>query len=179
MHFSFFSAMCCAYYLYIYRATSRILEIMFSKPTCGPKCAAEMEVYQELAQVLNGDVFSKAVGFIVKLGKCLQADGSKQVKEIQKELQFSHSLMERNVCGWSILLFFLEKVFHQEHCIHWKHCKHSAVSGDTAVAGNTAVTGDTPYIGNIADPRDTAGTGDIAVTGYPEDTAYTGDTAFH
>ena len=24
---------------------------------------------------------------------------------MQKELQFSHSLIERNVCGWSILLF--------------------------------------------------------------------------
>ena len=100
--------MCFAYY--IYRASSRILEIKFSKPTCGPKCASEMEVYQELAEELNSDVYSKAVGFIVKLGKCLRDDGSKRVKEIQTELQFSHSLMERNVCGWSILLFFLEKV---------------------------------------------------------------------
>ena len=97
-------------YFYIYSASSRILEITFSKPTRGPKCAAEMEVYQGLAEDLNNDTYSKSVGFIIKLASCLRGDGSKRVKEIQKDLQFSHSLMERNVCAWSILLFFLEKV---------------------------------------------------------------------
>jgi hypothetical protein len=95
---------------HLFSALSRILEIKFSKPTCGPKCPAEIEIYHELNKDLKQNAYSKSVGFIIKLGGLLLSSGDERVKELQSELQFSHSLMERNVCGWSILLFFLEQV---------------------------------------------------------------------
>ena len=37
-------------------------------------------------------------------------EGNRKIRELQKDLQFSRSVMERNVCGYCICLYFLEKV---------------------------------------------------------------------
>ncbi len=36
--------------------------------------------------------------------------GKQRIKDIQQDLQLSHNVMERNVIGWSICLYFLEEV---------------------------------------------------------------------
>ena len=90
--------------------SSRILNIKFSAPSCGPKNAEELDYYQKLTSDLRGNKFSSAVGWLISLGKELEEDGNRRIRELQKDLQFSRSVMERNVCGYCICLYFLEKV---------------------------------------------------------------------
>lgn len=96
---------------------SRILNIKFSGPSCGPKNPEELDLYQKLTSDIGANKFSSAVGWLISLGKDLQGDGNTRIKELQKDLQFLLSVMERNVCGYCICLYFLEKV---------STCKHGA-----------------------------------------------------
>lgn len=69
-------------------------------------------MYQQVNHDIRNNKFSSCVGWLISLGKKLLTDGgSRRVKELQEELQFSHNLMERNVCGWCICLYFLEEVY--------------------------------------------------------------------
>ena len=94
--------------------SSRVLEIHFSGPLCGPKCPHELDMFQQLNWDIRNNRFSSSVGWLISLGKKLSSDdGNRRVKELQEELQFSRNLMERNVCGWCVCLHFLEQVsFH-------------------------------------------------------------------
>ena len=56
---------------------------------------------------------------MVGIGK--QLKGAERIKELQHELQTSHSVMERNVIGWCTCLYFLEQVCaHTASFIHLK-----------------------------------------------------------
>ena len=53
---------------------------------------------------LCGKKFSSAVGWLTSLKMEIG------YKNLQEDLQFSRSVMEPNVCGYCICLYFLEKI---------------------------------------------------------------------
>lgn len=73
------------------------------------KNAEELDYYQKLTSDLRGNKLSSAVGWPISLSKELE-DGNSRIRELPKDLQFSCGVMERNVCGYCICLYFLEKV---------------------------------------------------------------------
>lgn len=94
------------------------MQIRFALPTCGPKSADEFEAYHQLSKDLVCNRYSLSAGIVVVLGQRLLDEnrGKRRVKEIQHKLQVSHSIMERNVVGWCICLYFLEEVCKCKKC---------------------------------------------------------------
>lgn len=93
-----------------YSVASRLLAIPFANPTVGPTNAHELRAYKKLTKAVQSGKYSSAIGWLVSLEKELGGEGYSRIEELQEELGCNSSQKERNVNGWCICLYFLEKV---------------------------------------------------------------------
>lgn len=97
-----------SFLILIYRVRSRALVIPFSLPCIGPTDIEGDQLFQSLDECLQGNEFSSCIGWVVKLGKGLMAEGRQFVGEMRGRMRDKFS--SREATNWSILLWFLEQV---------------------------------------------------------------------
>jgi len=89
------------------RVTTRAIMVYFNKPTVGPDNDIEEDTYREFEELVSSGDMSWAVGWVISLGKELEARKA-EVRELKDKLRGVVS--GRNCKNWGVLLFFVQRV---------------------------------------------------------------------
>lgn len=96
-------------FVYNCRYKSRALVIPFNKPTVGPQTDEESAIFRQMNSIQYKA--SSAIGWAIQLGEQLKSDTEyihgELASRVRKRL---HSIEPRQSSGYSILLYFAEKV---------------------------------------------------------------------